>query len=305
MVKKAGLEQPDLRELLDHLYDGVYFVDRERKITFWNRAAERITGYSAGEVIGTCCQDNLLNHVDADGNSLCEGRCPLVKATEEGVPIEAEVFLHHKDGHRVPVAVRINPLRNQKGEILGSVELFEDLSEKTGILLQLEELRRQAQVDSLTGLASRGFLENEIESQLEELRRYGRTFGVLFLDADNFKTINDNYGHGFGDQVLKMVAANLKSICRPFDIFGRWGGEEFVGLVRNVKISELAAIGERLRMLIEKSFLPLANEKISITVSVGATLARKDDCLKSLVLRADQLMYQSKQRGKNCLTVSC
>ncbi len=304
MLEKEENRQLDFRELLDQLYDGVYMVDRERRITFWNRTAERLTGYSAGEMIGGFCHDNLLNHVDAQGNSLCEGRCPLVKATEEGVPIEDEVYLHHKQGHRIPVAVRISPLRDKGGNIVGSVELFEDLSEKTGIRLQLEELRRLAHVDGLTGLASRCFLEQEIVNHLEERRRYGWNFGLLFLDVDNFKRINDNFGHDIGDQVLKMVAGNLKHICRPFDVFGRWGGEEFVGLVRNVQLPELAAIGERLRMLVEKSFIMKDRQKVSVTVSVGATMVKDGDCLKSLIRRADQLMYQSKQRGKNCMTAA-
>lgn len=108
----------------------------------------------------------------------------------------------------------------------------------------------------------------------------------------------------FGDQVLKIVAGNLKHVCKHFDIFGRWGGEEFVGLIRNVHLAELAAIGERLRMLVEKSFIMKDEQKVCATVSVGAVLANEGDSLKSLVRRADQLMYRSKQRGKNCMTVA-
>jgi diguanylate cyclase (GGDEF)-like protein/PAS domain S-box-containing protein len=302
MAEKTEKYQPDYRELLDHLHGGVYFVDLDRRITFWNRAAERITGFSAHEVIGSFCSDNLLNHVDAEGRSLCEGRCPLMTAVEKGAAVEAEVFLHHKKGHRVPVAVKINPLRDKNGKIVGCVELFEDLSERTGILLQLEELRRLAHVDGMTGLASRSFLEKEIEGHLEERRRYAWDFGLLFLDIDDFKQINDAYGHDFGDQVIRMVADNLKHICRPFDVFGRWGGEEFVGLVRNVDLAELAAIGERVRMMNEKSFIIREYRKVAVTVSVGVTLAKEGDSLRSLVRRADQLMYQSKQQGKNCMT---
>jgi diguanylate cyclase (GGDEF)-like protein/PAS domain S-box-containing protein len=304
MAQNTEQYQPDYRELLDHLHDGVYFVGLDRRITFWNRAAERITGFSADEVIGSCCHDNLLNHVDAEGNNLCEGRCPLVTAVEKGAAVEAEVFLHHKKGHRVPVAIRINPLYDKNGKIVGCIELFEDLSEKTGILLQLEELRRMAHVDGLTGLASRSFLEKEIESHLEERRRYAWDFGLLFLDIDDFKRINDTYGHDFGDQVINMVADNLKHICRPFDVFGRWGGEEFVGLVRNVDLAELAVIAERVRMMTEKSFIMRDKQKVSVTVSVGATLANEGDSLRSLVRRADQLMYRSKQQGKNCMTAA-
>ncbi len=296
------MSQPDYRQLLDHLYDGLYFVDLERRITFWNRTAEQITGFTADEVLGSHCYDNILNHVDAEGNLLCENRCPLAKSMEEGVAVEAEVYLRHKRGHRVPVALRIKPLRNGDGEILGGVELFQDLSEKTGVLLQLAELRQLALVDGLTGLANRSYCEREIKSHLQERVRYGWTFGLLFIDIDNFKLVNDSYGHASGDQVLQMVSSNLKHICRPFDVFGRWGGEEFIGLIRNVGAQELIAIGERLRLLVEHSQLQRKGGRIGVTVSVGATLARDDDTLSSLVKRADELMYRSKKKGKNCLT---
>lgn len=296
------MPQPDYLQLLDHLYDGLYFVDPQRKITFWNRTAEQITGFTADEVIGSHCYDNILNHVDADGNALCENRCPLAQAMENDVNIEAEVYLRHKHGHRVPVAVRIRPLAGADGQVIGGIELFQDLSEKTGVLLQLKELRQLALVDGLTGLVNRNYFEREIESRLQEQARYGWPFGLLFIDIDNFKQINDNYGHGFGDEVLQMVARNLKHICRPFDVFSRWGGEEFIGLVRNIEGNELVAIGERLRMLIESSRLEQEDGPVGVTVSVGATLARVGDTLTDLIKRADGLMYRSKNRGKNCLT---
>jgi PAS domain-containing protein len=86
--------------LLDNLYDGVYFVDRERRITFWNKAAERITGFAKREVLGKRCADNLLRHVDHRGNSLCEGACPLSHTLGDGLFRSDTVFLHHQDGHR-------------------------------------------------------------------------------------------------------------------------------------------------------------------------------------------------------------
>ena len=296
------MPQPDYLQLLDHLYDGLYFVDPQRKITFWNHTAEQITGFSAEEVIGSHCYDNILNHVDAEGNALCENGCPLARAMEAGTSIESQVYLRHKLGHRVPVAVRIRPLPGADGQVVGGTELFQDLSEKTGVLLQLEELRQLALVDSLTGLANRTYFEREIESHLQEQARYGWPFGLLFIDIDNFKQINDNYGHGFGDEVLRMVARNLKHICRPFDVFGRWGGEEFIGLVRNIEGQELNSIGERLRMLVASSQLQRDDDFVGVTVSVGATMARVGDTSGSLVQRVDELMYRSKNKGKNCLT---
>ena len=105
------------KEIIDNLYDGVYFVDRDRVITYWNKGAERITGYSAKQAVGRACRDNLLNHVTANGVELCKNNCPMAAVMEDGNPREAEVYLHHKDGHRVPIIVRATVLRDDAGKV--------------------------------------------------------------------------------------------------------------------------------------------------------------------------------------------
>ena len=99
------------RAVIDHLYDGVYYVDRARRIRYWNDGAERLTGYGAATVVGQFCYHNLLNHIDAAGTQLCRTGCPLAATMEDGEPREAEVFLRHQAGHRVPVRVRTAPVR--------------------------------------------------------------------------------------------------------------------------------------------------------------------------------------------------
>ena len=136
------------------------------------------------------------------------------------------------------------------------------------------------------------------------MNRYDIPFGVLFMDIDDFKRVNDVYGHDTGDSVLKFVAGTLSANSRPFDLYGRWGGEEFVGIVRNVNAANLKHMGQRLRRLVEKSFL-LADDgdKLRVTISLGATMALPEDTIHSLLQRADTLMYQSKAAGKNRLTI--
>jgi PAS domain S-box-containing protein len=100
-----------LAEILDNLFDeAVYFVDADRRISFWNRSAERLTGFTSSEVVGSRCKDDILNHVDDKGMRLCENGCPVSMVLEDGVPREARVFLHHKDGHRIPIRARILPI---------------------------------------------------------------------------------------------------------------------------------------------------------------------------------------------------
>ncbi|MDD2542618.1 MAG: PAS domain-containing protein, partial [Desulfuromonadaceae bacterium] len=99
------MQQEFYKELLDSLADGVYFVDRDRRITYWNKTAERLSGFSAQEVIGTDCAENILRHIDELGNELCLKGCPLTATLEDGKMRDADMFMHHKYGHRVPVAI--------------------------------------------------------------------------------------------------------------------------------------------------------------------------------------------------------
>jgi diguanylate cyclase (GGDEF)-like protein/PAS domain S-box-containing protein len=291
------------KSLLDNLTDGVYFVDRERRITYWNQGAERITGYESGEVMGRQCHENILMHMDGSGCLLCHGECPLVRTIEGGVIHESEVFLHHKKGHRIPVWVRVSPIKDRAGEIVGAVEVFNDNSAKVAAIKKIEELEDQALLDPLTGLGNRRYAEITLSDRLSDLSRHGWSFGALFIDVDCFKAINDNHGHEVGDMVLKMVAETLLRNTRANDFIGRWGGEEFLAVVVNVNPEKLTQVAERFRRLVGASSMDWQEHRLKVTISVGATMAKADDSSKSLVMRADALMYESKAGGRNRVTI--
>lgn len=297
------IQSPTIEQILDNLHDGLYFVDRDRTITYWNKAAERITGYRADEVIGFRCADNILMHVDAQGNALCKGMCPLGATISDGKARDTEVFLHHKKGHRVPVWVRVSPLLNDEKEIVGGIELFTDISPHEALRLRIEELEQLALIDPLTQLPNRRHMESQIQSFLAERKRTELSFGVLFMDLDYLKQCNDQYGHKAGDLVLQTVANTFSSVSRPFDIIGRWGGDEFLGVFRNVDLPVLTNIGERLRLLVEHSCAHTDKADITVTISLGGTLVRNNDTQESIVERADSLMYRSKENGRNRLTM--
>jgi diguanylate cyclase (GGDEF)-like protein/PAS domain S-box-containing protein len=290
------------KTLLDNLYDGVYFVDQDRRIVYWNKGAERITGFAASEVIGRYCSDNVLMHTDKDGNSMCTGICPLAHTVADGRERSKEVYLHHKDGHRVPITIRVAPIHDEQGSISGAVEIFTDNTPAAVALERLAELERMAYVDALTGLANRRYAEITLHARIEELQRYGWRFGVIFIDIDRFKDVNDQYGHDLGDEVLKMVAKTLQNSVRSFDVVSRWGGEEYVAVIANVEGDELITTANRSRSLVEQSSVPTI-PSLRVTVSVGATLAHVDDTVESIIKRADALMYQSKLAGRNRSTV--
>lgn len=289
--------------ILDNLYDAVYCVDRDRTITYWNKGAERLTGYTADYVLGQSCKDGILYHVDSEGRPLCEGRCPVAKTIVDGQIREEEIFLHHKDGHRIPIRTRVAPLNNGGGRIVGAVEIFSDNSAKLAALQRISELEEKTLLDPLTGLANRRYIEMTLHDKLNEMARHGWAFGVLFIDLDHFKQINDRHGHDVGDKALRMVANTLLNNLRSYDVAGRWGGEEFIVVALHVNDRQLCAIAEKLRVLVARSFLHMGSTTIELTVSIGATLAERDDTPDGLVKRADRLMYRSKAAGRNCVTV--
>jgi diguanylate cyclase (GGDEF)-like protein/PAS domain S-box-containing protein len=288
-----------LIQLLGEVEEGVYFTDPQRSITFWNKGAERISGYSKQEVLGRKCSDNILIHVDLQGQALCTGMCPLANTLIDRQTRVVNVFLHHKDGHRVPVRVRVFPILDESQQVIGAAELFVDGSEKLDLQMRMEELQKMALIDRLTGVANRSITENYLHSRLEELKRFKWPFGIIFFDIDDFKAMNDRHSHRVGDKVLKMAAKSLQNNIRSIDQVGRWGGEEFIVILRNANLETLSKIAEKLRLLVEKSVFWENGKPIAVTLSGGATLAREEDSMQSLVERADLLMYQSKKAGKN------
>ena len=166
-----------------------------------------------------------------------------------------------------------------------------------------EKLTYQAFHDHLTGLANRRVFFEAGRREIERFRRAPRPLALLVLDVDHFKRVNDTHGHGVGDQVLRLAANTLAAALRRGDLLVRWGGEEFLVLLADADAAVLARITERLRVLVERSFLMLDGHRLNFTASLGATLAQPDDTPEALIARADALMYQSKQAGRNCVTI--
>lgn len=297
-------EKDFYKDIIDNLYDGVYFVDRERIITYWNKGAERISGYSAGETVGRSCRDNLLNHVTANGIPLCLNHCPLAAVMEDGREREAEVFLHHANGHRMPVTVRATAMRDSTGRIIGAIESFSATTNLLHAQRELRELRHIAITDPVTGIGNRRHLDGRLSAAIAEFQENGSVAGLLFIDVDHFKHFNDNHGHKLGDKVLRMVAKTLRHSLRATDTVGRWGGEEFVAILYNMpNEAALRVAAEKVQAMVQYSRLDLDGQSHSVTISVGGTLLRANDTPESFVARADQLMYQSKQAGRNCFTI--
>ena len=298
-----GFEELDWKSVLDDLSDGVYMVDEDRRIVYWNHAAEKITGFRAEEILGHRCSENILNHVDERGCELCKAECPLHQTLRDGETRRELVFLRHKDGYRVPVSVAIRPCRDRNGEVRCAVETFRDASEHAHLKERVGELQQTVMQDEVTGLPNRRFGERNILERVEQLRRYECPFGVIFVDLDAFKAINDRWGHYMGDRVLHMAARVLDLNSRGPDHACRWGGDEFVLICPHLDSEGLLEVAERLRVMLESSRVVVETTELTVHASFGATLARPDDGPASIVERADGAMYASKSNGGNRVTL--
>ena len=287
------------RSIVDNLADGVYYVEPDRTIRYWNHGAERLAGYQSSELAGRRCYDNILAHVDAQGNSLCHSTCPLAASMRDGESRDVTVWLRHREGYRKPVRVRTSAVRDDAGTIIGGVETFSDASAVVRAAEDADRARLEALTDDLTALPNRRMFDAAVRGRLENLARYGWGFGLLVVDIDNFKGVNDQYGHATGDAVLVGVAKTILGAVRAGDMVARWGGEEFAVLVEASDAAGLSETAERVRALVAQSEVRHDALALRVYVSVGGSLASRDDTPESLFERADGALYAAKHDGRN------
>jgi PAS domain S-box-containing protein/diguanylate cyclase (GGDEF)-like protein len=276
-------EQKFYWTLLDALKDGVYFADKNRKITYWNKAAETITGYRSGEMLGRHCGDNLLIHIDEQGNNLCTGKCPLSRSMEAGEPFEEKIFLHHKDGHRVPVLVRVTPVYGSKDEISGAVEIFTDLSSKESLLRDIQALAQPDLQSSLTGLPTRQYLEMQLKLKLVEWKEFKHPFGIFLIKVGGLEEVKDTYSQETVENILKVLSNTLIHNVDPCDIVGEWKEGEFFAIVAHTDENKLINHANRCTILLERTRVSAEETSLSLTFSVASALARDGDTFETLI----------------------
>lgn len=160
-------------------------------------------------------------------------------------------------------------------------------------------MERAAHTDVLTGLHNRRYFNEALAQFMREFGRIGRPIGLLVLDLDHFKSINDTYGHDIGDEVLRAVSRCIADYCRHHDIVARLGGEEFAVVVPNMNETDLRGFADRLRQAVERLSLDVGNVRLRITMSVGIAVARREEEPASLCKRADVNLYAAKEAGRN------
>ena len=281
--------------ILQSIGDGVITTDSERKVTFMNPAAEALTGWKFLESKGLQLQ-NVLYVINEQTRQQVEDPVGRVMKEQRVVELGEQILLIHKEGQEIHIDEHAAPIRDRKGNIGGTVIFFRNVSERKH---HEEQIKHYAYYDMLTNLPNRRHFYRYLSSAVEKASETSTKIGVLFIDLDHFKLINDSLGHEMGDYVLTSMAKRLQQCIRPEDTVARLGGDEFIVLHENSSEQEIAEMAETIKEQLSAP-LHINSQDIYVTASIGVSLYPDDaDNADSLVRNADLTMYTVKSSGKN------
>jgi diguanylate cyclase (GGDEF)-like protein/PAS domain S-box-containing protein len=287
-------EERFLQSLVQHSSDIITIVDAHTTIRFHSPSAERVLGFTAEELIGMPLV-SLLHPEDASrALELIE---EVGRSHEFAAPVEWRI--RHRDGHWLSVETVASHL-DERAALRGVVLNTRDISERKALEAKLAH---QAFHDPLTGLANRALFRDRLEHALQRSRRHQKPLAVLFLDLDDFKTINDTLGHAEGDRLLQAVAARLLECVRLADTVARLGGDEFAILLEEETDPEnVLEVARRLTTSLQLAFM-VESREIIVGASIGIARGSPDSTVDDLLREADVAMYMAKSRGKRTFQV--
>ncbi|MBQ0798884.1 MAG: diguanylate cyclase [Porticoccaceae bacterium] len=278
-------------QMFEHSVDAVMLLDKKRRVFAINKAFTEITGFEEAEALGQ--RDNLLLSKPPGENYYKV----VFDHLENADSWNGEVSIRHKSGRLFTVNMTVSVIKTSLGRVRHYLALFSDVSQRK----QAEdELRHLANHDNLTGLPNRRLFLDRLDQSLHRVKRSHSRLAVLFLDADNFKLINDAYGHDVGDAVLKEIAVRLQAAVRESDTVARLSGDEFTIIADNIRDQDEAiAVARKVMACFEAPF-ELPDQQLNVSGSVGIALYPDDgDDVVSLMKHADQAMYRAKAEGRN------
>ena len=290
-LRFANADLARVAAIIDSSFDAIIGMTPDLKITSWNAAASAMYGYAAPEVSGRSVE--II--VPPDRRSEFRTVYERLRRGENIEPFDTERIT--KDGRRLQVALRLSPIKNPKGTVIGFSGIGRDITERSRVE---ERTRHLALHDALTGLPNRTLFHDRLQRALAEAERYDRQAGLLLLDLDQFKDINDMLGHTAGDQLLVEVARRLDACVRASDTVARLGGDEFALILTEMRRPEDAAAVARKAMQVLARPFRLDDQEVHATTSLGIAIGPADGQDPSQLLRAaDMALYRAKAEGRN------
>lgn len=303
MAVKAHLNtflsmDPGISEsILNSLRDQICLIDAAGMICFvndeWKRFAERNGGTLSDSFLG-------MNYLEQ-----CKNEAAVHQGLQAILNGDLDCFNHeypcHSPTKKRWFLMQATPLQANKEGIEGAVIRHVDITKQKILELQLKDY---AEKDPLTSLYNRRYFEEQLEKEVDRALQRGSYLALLYIDTDNFKEINDAYGHPAGDQVLKALAFQITQATRPSDIAARIGGDEFAILLPDTDKAQLTVIAERLSLYIQHVKVREQGCPIDVTVSIGGKSFKDNFPLNAMVKWVDKALYSAKARGKNQVVIS-
>lgn len=288
------LSHQQFKQIVKDAFEAIIVVDRNGLILFVNRQVEHYFGYTQAELVGQSIEilvpESLREkHVQMRTHYMVH---PTTRPMGAGLKLSGR----HKDGHDLSIEISLTPLPTAEGGLMITV-MIHDITQHRYLE---DRLAQQAKYDQLTNLLNEESLFDHLNYEINLANRMKQMFAVCFIDLDNFKDINDTYGHAAGDLLLQAVARRLVKSLRNIDVIARVGGDEFVGILSNIKHpSDIIPLVETLQRLFIEPF-EVNQQSMHITASIGISVFPHDGGVDKILLKkADEAMYKAKHAGKN------
>jgi diguanylate cyclase (GGDEF)-like protein/PAS domain S-box-containing protein len=290
--ERAERVRSQIATIVENSNDAIVGRDLDRKIVIWNTAAERLLGWTAAEAIG---QELTQMFPPEEEPRIAANR----KLVIQGGTLSHEAVRIAKDGHRVEVSLGVSPIKDDRGNIIGSAAICRDLTERKQAEARIQHL---AHYDSLTDIPNRRLFYDRLGHATSLSRRDRSELALLYIDLDEFKAVNDTFGHAAGDELLKCVADRIREALRESDTLARMGGDEFAVILPAITNREdVAKVAAKIIGALSASYkLSGHAREVTIGASIGIAIYPADaQDIDALIKAADTAMYNAKQTGNS------
>ena len=299
------------KSIFDASPDAIVMFDINYRILIASKSANEVLGFEGDCLVG----ENILQFfVDKESKRIEKN----IRRVFNENNIGTTNYRGKKNNNSTIYEVNSRAIKDENGNSINLVSIIRDVTQKVILEEVLEarekqykelakELERKnislserVSIDNLTGIKNRYYFDERIKEEVDLAKRQKVSFSLLLFDLDHFKLVNDNFGHDIGDKVLKRVTDAVSKIIRSYDIFARWGGEEFVVLMPNTTEAEAVLAAEKIRKAVEDIIHPDIEK---ITISIGIAIWEVDDDVDQIFVKADKALYTAKNQGRNRVIV--
>lgn len=277
----SRFDNPDfVRTVLEELPTGIYIVDREQRIRFWNRGAEHIIGHLSQEVVGHIYTEHIVDACDAYGQTLDDNHSPIALTLRDGQPRQIIAHFLHKEGHRVPVAIRCRPIIQSENAIEGAIVVFEEAAESRG---DSGEISLYGCLDAVTGIPAHRLTRGLLAESMAGMEESHRGFGLLRIRVLGIDEFRSRHGPHSIAPFLRTTANTLRHSLDPASFLGRWGEDEFIVVLPSSNPVATAAAANMIWSQVTSSEVRWWGDRFPVQAVVTHTVAQPGDRIEKLL----------------------